>query len=120
MDKLPKAQEQIMQAIWKIEKGFLKDIIEALPKPKPHPNTVSTLLKILVEKKFVGIKNAGRFHEYYVLIPKSAYKDNSIRSLVEGYFDGSFSSAVSYMVNSKKLSIKDLELLLKEIKKDKR
>ncbi|HEY4061301.1 MAG TPA: BlaI/MecI/CopY family transcriptional regulator [Puia sp.] len=118
--KLTKIQEQIMQSLWKIEKGFLKDILEELPDPKPHSNTVATILKILIEKGFVGIRAMGRLHEYYPLIPKSRYTDNSLKSLVERYFEGSFSNVVSYMVDKKKLSVTDLELLLKQIKKQKK
>ena len=60
--QLTKAEEQIMQELWKLEKAFLRDIMEALPEPKPHNNTVATLLKILVEKEFVGITAFGRMH----------------------------------------------------------
>lgn len=117
---LTKAEEQVMQALWKIEKGFLKDIIDAMPEPKPHSNTVATILKILVEKEFVGIENFGRLNQYYGLVNKEAYSNNSIKNLVEGYFDGSFSNVVSFMVKKNELSIEDLELLLKQIKKNKK
>ena len=117
---LTKAEEQIMQAIWKIEKGFLKDIVDALPEPKPHSNTVATILKILVDKKFVGIEMFGRLNRYYATVPKEEYTHNSIKTLVEGYFDGSFSNAVSFMVDKNKLSVADLEFLLKQIKKQKK
>ncbi len=117
---LTKAEEQIMQAIWKLEKGFLKDIIDVLPAPKPHSNTVATILKILVDKKFVGIETFGRLNQYRALVAKDEYSHNSIKTLVEGYFDGSFSNAVSFMVDRDKLSIADLELLLKQIKKQKK
>lgn len=117
---LTKAEEQIMQVIWKIEKGFLKDIIDALPQPKPHSNTVATILKILVDKKFVGIETFGRLNQYYSLVAKDAYTHSSIKTLVDGYFNGSFSDVVSFMVDKKKLSVEDLELLLKQIKKQKK
>lgn len=114
---LTKAEEQVMQALWKIEKGFLKDIIEAMPNPKPHSNTVATLLKILIEKKFVTTEIFGRMNEYAPLISKQAYSKNTITSLVKGYFGGSFSKAVSFLVEENKLSIEDLELLLQQLKK---
>ena len=117
---LTKAEEQIMQAIWKIDKGFLKDIIDVLPEPKPHSNTVATILKILVDKKFVGTETFGRNNQYYSLVAKDEYTNNSIKSLVESYFDGSFSNAVSFMVDKNKLSVEDLELLLNQIKKQKK
>ena len=117
MKTLTKAEEQIMQVLWKIEKGFLKDIVEAMPNPKPHPNTVATLLKILIDKKFVTTETFGRMNEYSAVIGKPAYSKNTMNSLVKGYFGGSFSKAVSFLVEENKLSIEDLELLLQQLKK---
>jgi predicted transcriptional regulator len=117
MKTLTKAEEQIMQALWKIEKGFLKDIVEAMPNPKPHSNTVATLLKILVDKKFVTTEIFGRMNEYSPAVSKQAYSKNTMSSLVKGYFGGSFSKAVSFLVEENKLSIEDLELLLQQLKK---
>lgn len=117
MKILTKAEEQIMQVIWKLEKAFLREIIDELPNPKPHQNTVATILKILVEKEFVGVTVFGRMHQYYSLVNKDAYSKNTIKSLVKGYFEGSFSNAVSFMVKENNLSIEELELLLKQLKK---
>ena len=119
MKILTKAEEQIMQVIWKLDKAFLREIIDELPNPKPHQNTVATILKILVEKEFVGITVFGRTHQYYPLVSKDVYSKGSIKSLVKGYFEGSFSNAVSFMVKENNLSIEDLELLLKQLKKNK-
>lgn len=120
MKTLTKAEEQIMQVIWKIKEGFIRDVMEAIPAPKPHQNTVATILKILVEKEFVGIKTFGRQHQYYPLVSKEGYSKASIKSLVKGYFGGSFSDAVSFMVKENNLSIEDLETLLQQIKKEKK
>lgn len=117
MKTLTRAEEQIMQVLWKIEKGFLKDIVEAMPNPKPHSNTVATLLKILVDKKFVTAETYGRMNEYAPAVSKQAYSKNSINSLVKGYFGGSFSKAVSFLVEENKLSVEDLELLLQQLKR---
>ena len=117
---LTKAEEQVMHVLWKLERGFLRDVIEEMPDPKPHSNTVATILKILVEKEFVGIEAFGRLNQYYPLINKDDYSNNSIKNLVEGYFDGSFSNVVSFMVEKNELSVDDLELLLKQIKKHKK
>ena len=119
MKTLTKAEEQIMQVIWKMEKAFLREIINELPNPKPHQNTVSTILKILVEKDFVGVSIIGRNHQYYPLVNKDVYSKGSMKSLVKKYFDGSFSNAVSSMVKENNLSIEELELLLKQLKKSK-
>jgi BlaI family transcriptional regulator, penicillinase repressor len=120
MKPLTKAEEQIMQSIWKLETAFLKDIVEAQPEPRPHSNTVATIIKILVDKGFVGVKQIGRVHEYYPLVTKDKYSSSTMKTLVEGYFEGSFADAVSFMVKQKNLSVKDLELLLQEIKKAKK
>ena len=116
MKNLTKAEEQVMQALWKLEKGFLKDIVEAMPDPKPHPNTVATLLKILTEKEFVSSTMYGRMNEYKPIVSKQSYFKNTMNSLVKGYFDGSFTQAVSFMVEENKLSLEDLELLLNQLK----
>jgi len=80
---------------------------------------VATIVKILVEKEFVGINVFGRMHQYYPLISKDAYSKTSMKSLVKGYFEGSFSNAVSFMVKENNLSVEDLEMLLKQLKKNK-
>ncbi len=117
MKILTKAEEQIMQVIWKLNKAFLKEIMDELPEPKPHNNTVATIIKILTEKDFVGIKLFGRMHQYYPLVSKDAYSKTTMKSFVKGYFEGSFSNAVSFMVKENNLSVEELELLLKELKK---
>lgn len=120
MKTLTKAEEQIMLSIWKLEKGFLREIVEAQPEPKPHQNTVATILKILVDKGYVGINQVGRMHEYYALISKAEYSSHTMRHLVEGYFEGSFVDAVSFMVKQKEISVKELELLLQQMKNAKK
>ena len=117
MKTLTKAEEQVMQALWKIQKGFLKDIIDAMPNPQPHSNTVATLLKILIEKKIVDAETYGRMNQYKPIISKEAYSKNTLSTLVKGYFGGSFTKAVSFLLEENKLSIEDLELLLQQLKK---
>jgi len=117
MKNLTKAEEQIMQVIWKLEKAFLREILDELPAPKPHSNTVATIIKILVDKEFVGITVFGRTHQYYPLVSKDAYSKSTMKSLVKGYFEGSFSNAVSFMVKENNISLDELELLLKQLKK---
>lgn len=117
MKQLTKAEEQVMQALWQQESAFLREVVDALPEPRPHQNTVATLLKILVEKEFVGIEVLGRQHRYYPLISKEAYSKRSMKQLVKGYFDGSFSNVVSFMVKENNISIHELEQLLDQIKK---
>ena len=106
-----------MQVLWKLEKAFLREIIEAMPNPKPHQNTVATLLKILVEKEFVGITVISRHHQYQPLVTKDEYSKRSMKQLVKGYFEGSFSNVVSFLVKENNISIEELEGLLQQIKK---
>ena len=113
---LTKAEEQVMQAIWKLNKAFLREIVDAMPVPKPHQNTVATLLKILIDKKYIKVDVIGRMHQYYPAISKEAYSKASMKTLVKGYFEGSFSEAVSFMVKENNLSIEELELLLQNLK----
>lgn len=120
MKTLTKAEEQVMQVLWELEEGFIRDLLNKMPEPKPHQNTLATILKILVEKEFVGIRVYGRQHQYYPLISKDAYSKASMKNLVKSYFDGSFSEAVSFMVKEKNLSLDDLEALLKQLKKQKK
>ena len=114
---LTKAEEQVMQIIWKLNKAFLREIVDAMPIPKPHQNTVATLLKILIDKKYVKADVIGRMHQYYPAVSKDVYSKTSMKNLVKGYFEGSFKDAVSFMVKENNLSIEELELLLQTLKK---
>jgi len=119
MKTLTRAEEEIMQVIWKLENAFLRDILGEMPNPKPHSNTVATILKILVDKGFVGIEVFGRTHRYYPLVSKEVYSKGRVKSLVKKYYEGSFSNIVSSMVKENNLSIEELELLVKQLKKGK-
>lgn len=114
---LTKAEEQVMQIIWKLNKAFLREIVDAMPIPKPHQNTVATILKILIDKKYVKADVIGRMHQYYPAVSKDIYSKASMKNLVKRYFEGSFSEAVSFMVKENNLSIEELELLLQTLKK---
>ncbi len=120
MKPLTKAEEQIMQSMWKLETAFLKDIVEAQPEPRPHSNTVATIVKILVDKNFVGVTPIGRVHRYYPLVSKVEYSSSIIRIMVNGYFEGCFSNMVSFMVKQKDINVKELEILLQQIKQTKK
>ena len=118
--QLTKSEEQIMHAIWKYDKAFLREILEALPEPRPHQNTVATIVKILVDKAFVGIELVGRNHLYYPLISKEDYSKGTVEQVVSGYFEGSFSNMVSFFLKEKNLSVTELEQLLDEVRKAKK
>jgi predicted transcriptional regulator len=117
MKILTKAEEQVMQTLWKLGSAYLREIVNAMPAPKPHQNTVATLLKILVEKEFVGITVMGRQHQYISLVGKEEYSKRTMKQMLKGYFEGSFSNVVSFMVKENNISIEELETLLAQIKK---
>lgn len=116
---LTKAEEQLMQLLWQVQKGFLKDIVEQFPEPKPHANTVATLLKILLEKGFVNYTVYGRQHEYFPVISREMYSRKSLKNVVSNYFGGSYKNAVSFLVEKDELQVEDLETLLAELKNKK-
>ncbi len=116
---LTKSEEQVMQTLWKLGSGFLKDILDATPDPKPHSNTVATMLKILVEKGFVEYEIQGRNNLYRPRVGKTEYGKKSINQLVKGYFEGSPAKLVSQFVSDNKLSQEELEELLQQIKSSK-
>jgi len=117
MKSLTRAEEQVMKVVWQLEGGLLMDIVNNMPAPKPHKNTVATILKTLVDKGFVRIEVMGRIHKYHPTLSKVEYSKSTLTNMAKGYFEGSFSNIVSFMVDENKLSIKDLELLLNQLKK---
>ncbi len=118
MRELTKAEEQIMQELWDLEKGFVNDILDRLPEPKPAYNTVSTIVRILERKGFVGHSTFGKSHEYYPLISKSDYTRFIGRSLLQDYFSNSMKQMVSFFSRDKKLSLQELEELKKLIENE--
>lgn len=117
MKTLTKAEEQVMMVLWKLGSGLLMEIVEAMPAPAPHKNTVATILKILVEKEFVTVEQLKRIHRYHPKVLRDDYSKATLTGVAKGYFEGSFSNVVSFLVDEKQLSISDLELLLKQLKK---
>ena len=104
-----------MRYLWKIEKGFVKDIIEQFPEPKPAYTTVTTIIRILVRKGFIGYHQYGKTNEYYPLVSKSIYVDNHLREIVKKYFNGSVTKFASFFAQDDNLSISDLEEINKLI-----
>ncbi|HEY2721446.1 MAG TPA: BlaI/MecI/CopY family transcriptional regulator [Chitinophagaceae bacterium] len=120
MKSLTRAEEQIMKVMWKLKNGMLMEIVENMPHPQPHKNTVATILKTLVDKGFVNIENIGRYHRYHPAVSKGDYTKTTLTNVAKGYFEGSFSNVVSFLVDEKKLSVQEIELLLKQLKKHKK
>lgn len=123
MKQLTRAEEQIMQILWELEEAFVKDIIAELPLPKPAYNTVSTIVRILETKKFVGHKSFGKKHQYYPLVKKSAYRKSQFSGFVSNYFENSYKSLASFFTKEENLTIEELEdinrLIQEEIDKKK-
>ena len=118
--KLTKAEEDIMKILWELEEANVASIIEKISPPKPAYNTVSTIVRILENKEFVGYRREGRGHIYFPLVKKEEYSNHSISKLIDGYFQGSFSSMVSFFMKKNEMNIQELESILKEIKKEKK
>ncbi|MCK0130035.1 BlaI/MecI/CopY family transcriptional regulator [Flavobacteriaceae bacterium F08102] len=117
MRQLTKAEEQIMQKLWKLEMCTVKEILEELPEPKPAYNTVSTIVRILEDKKFVDHKVFGKGYKYFPIVDKETYSNQSLHKLMEGYFGGSFKRMVSFFVKKNDVSLTELERILEEVKK---
>lgn len=109
MKKLTHAEEQIMQVLWELEKGFVNDIVSQLPEPKPAYNTVSTIVRILEQKGFIAHKAHGRTHEYYPLINKEEYSREYLDNFTQNYFSNSYKALASFFANTENLSIRELE-----------
>jgi len=114
---LTKAEEQIMQIVWQIKKGFVKDVIDHLPEPKPAYNTVSTIIRILETKGFIGHETFGKAHKYYPLISREDYKRHATDKLLGSYFENSVESMFSFFVKEEKLDLDDVDEILKMINK---
>ncbi len=116
MQKLTKTEEDIMLILWDLKQAFVKDIIEQIPEPKPHYNTVSTMIKILQDKGFVDYEAFGKTYRYFPIVTKNQYSKSSVKTFLSGYFDGSAKQLVSFFVKEKNISIAELEKLVKELK----
>ncbi|MGY4383600.1 BlaI family penicillinase repressor [Pedobacter sp. UYP24] len=114
---LTKAEEQIMQIVWQIEKGFVKDVMDLLPEPKPAYNTVSTIIRILEVKGFIAHEAFGKAHKYQPVISKEDYKRYATEKLLGNYFENSVESMFSFFVKEEKLDLGDVDEILKMISK---
>ncbi|WP_312188587.1 BlaI/MecI/CopY family transcriptional regulator [Sphingobacterium sp.] len=117
--ELTKAEEQIMQELWEMGRGFVKDIIDQLPEPKPAYNTVSTIVRILETKGFVSHESFGKSHQYLPRITKEEYKKGITGKLLNNYFDNSPKSMLSYFLEENKLDVKELDDILSIIQRNK-
>ena len=119
MNKLTRKEEELMMILWEMEKGFVKDMLEKYPDPKPHYNTVSTLVRVLQEKGFIDHRQYGNTHEYYPLISKEEYRRHFIRYVIQDYFNNSYEDVVAYFVEENKLNTEELEGIIRMMKQKK-
>ena len=115
MKELTKAEEQVMQYVWKLEKAFLKDIVKEFPEPKPAYTTISTVIRVLVKKGFIDFNAYGKIHEYYPLITKNDYFREHFKGVVKNYFSGSVSNFASFFTNNEEMNLTELEKMKKMI-----
>jgi len=116
MNELTKAEEDVMHYLWNFKECLVREIVDAMPEPKPAYNTVSTIVRILEKKEFVGHKENGKSYIYFPLVSKDEYTKFSIKNLIQGYFGGSYKKAVSFFVKEENLSIEDVESLFEQLK----
>ncbi|HTH82780.1 MAG TPA: BlaI/MecI/CopY family transcriptional regulator [Mucilaginibacter sp.] len=120
MEDLTKTEERIMQILWKLKRGFVKDIIDAMPdEPKPPYNTISSVVRLLETKGFVDYKAYGKTHEYFPVITKGEYRKASVKKMLSGYFDNSAESLFSFMLKENQLSDEDIKKIKDIIAKNK-
>jgi predicted transcriptional regulator len=124
MKEITLAQEEIMRVLWQIKEGVINDILDQLPEPKPAYNTVSTVVRVLEKKEYIGHKTYGKTHVYYPLIKQEEYARHQIKGLLSSHFSNSMKSMVSFFARKEKLELEELEeiriLIEEEIKKAKK
>ena len=120
MKKLAKREEQIMQVFWDLEKAFIKEIIPHLPDPKPHYNSVATIVKILEEKGFLDHETIGNQYRYFPLVVKEDYQKHAMKDIVRQYFDNSYPNMLAYFAKEQNLSEAQLNEIIQMIKSGKK
>lgn len=113
MNTLTKAEEQVMQILWKEKEGFVKDLLQKFPEPKPAYNTVSTIIRILEKKGFVDHRSFGKSHQYYPLVSKDQYRNERFSGLMKDYFNNSMKQVLSHFGSSGTLSMKEADEIIK-------
>lgn len=120
MQKLAKREEQIMQACWHLERAFIKDIIAELPEPKPHYNSVATMVRILEEKGFLDHETFGNTFRYYPVVSKDQYQQHAFDDMVKLYFNNSYPRMLAYFAKEQKISKEEINEILEIIKSQKK
>ncbi|NCO62831.1 MAG: BlaI/MecI/CopY family transcriptional regulator [Flavobacteriales bacterium] len=118
MDKLTNKEEEIMHILWKLEKAFVKDVLGEIQEDKPHYNTLSTIIRNLEEKGYVGYNVFGKTHQYYPIVSKEDYRKGFISTAIDHYFNNSYKNMVSFFAKEEKISVEDLKEIIALIEKN--
>lgn len=119
MQKLTRKEEEIMQILWRLENAFIKEIVDEMPAPKPHYNTVSTMIKILEEKEFIDRKKFGNMYQYFPKVAKSTYQSDAADDLLEKYFDGSSVNIIAHFAKKENMSEEEIQEIVSIIQANK-
>ncbi|OIQ18613.1 MAG: transcriptional regulator [Flavobacterium sp. MedPE-SWcel] len=117
MQKLTNKEEEIMHILWKLEKAFVKEVLAEITEDKPHYNTLSTIIRNLEEKGYVGHTAYGNTHQYHPLIAKEEYRKKFMNTAIEHYFNNSYKSMISFFAKEEKISAEELREILDMIEK---
>ena len=112
MTTLTKAEEQVMQILWKEKEGFVKDLLQHFPEPRPAYNTVSTIIRILEKKGFVDHRSFGKSHQYYPLVSRDQYRSERFSSLMNNYFNNSMKQVLSHFGKTGTMNIKEADEII--------
>ena len=120
MEKLTNKEEEILHILWQLKKGFVKDVVSKLPNPKPHYNTISTLIRKMEEKGYIKYIAYGKTHEYYPVITKEEYRKKYMSKTITNYFENSYKNAVSFFAKEEKISVEELKEIIDLIELEKK
>lgn len=119
MQKLTNKEEEVMKILWKLKKAFVKEILEEIDGEKPHYNTLSTIVRNLQEKGYVGHEAFGNTHRYFPMVTKEQYRKKYVNAAIADYYDDSYKSLVSHFANEEKISVRELQEIIDLIEKKK-
>ncbi len=118
MEKLTNKEEEIMRVLWELKQAFVKEVVAELPEPKPHYNTISTVIRNMEEKGFIGHNAFGKTHQYYPIVSKEAYKKTFMHKTIQHYFEDSYKNVVSFFAKEDKISVSELKEIISIIEKN--
>ncbi|WP_248722522.1 BlaI/MecI/CopY family transcriptional regulator [Seonamhaeicola sp. ML3] len=118
MEKLTNKEEEIMHILWKLKKAFVKDVLNEITSDKPHYNTLSTIIRNLVDKGYVGYTAYGKTHQYHPIVTKESYRKGFMNTAISNYFNDSYKNVVSFFAKEEKISVEELKEIIKLIEKN--